>query len=224
MRQREQVRTIGHRGCGTHYPENTLAAIRGCAPHVDAVEIDVRQCASGEVVVFHDETVDRLTEGEGRVDDHRFEELPPVTVDGTTEPVPTLSEALDTLPAGTGVNVELKHAGMAETVAAELRECECDAILSSFEAAALEPLREEPLPTAYLFRDEFEASLDTAEELGCAFVHPQHEMLDATAIGQAHDRGFAVNAWTVPDETEVSRLREAGVDGVIVDSWRIVST
>ncbi|MFC7058892.1 glycerophosphodiester phosphodiesterase [Halovenus salina] len=122
------------------------------------------------------------------------------------------------------MNVELKHAGMAEAVATELRERECDAILSSFAAAALEPFREEPLPTAYLFRDGFETGLDTAAALGCAFVHPQHAMLDAAAIEQAHDSGFAVNAWTVPDETEVSRLREAGVDGVIVDSWQVVST
>lgn len=221
MQQGQRIQVMGHRGCATHYPENTLAAIRGCAPHVDAVEIDVRRCASGEIVVFHDETVDRLTEGDGRVDEHAFADLPPVAVDGATEPIPTLAEALDALPDGTGVNVELKHAGMADEVAALLRAVD-DAMVSSFEAAALEPFQEEPIPTAYLFGEGFAAGLDTAEGLDCAFIHPHYAETDAERIEQAHDRGLGVNVWTVPNEREVKRLRDAGVEGVIVDSWTIV--
>jgi glycerophosphoryl diester phosphodiesterase len=100
---------------------------------------------SGEIVVFHDETVD-----------------------GATEPIPTLAEALDALPDDTGVNVELKHAGMADEVAALLRAVD-DAMVSSFEAAALEPFREESIPTAYLFGEGFASGLDTATALGCSF-------------------------------------------------------
>jgi glycerophosphoryl diester phosphodiesterase len=216
------VQIIGHRGCADHYPENTLAAIRGCRPHVDMVEIDVRRCASGEVVVFHDETLDRLTAGTGPVSEHALDELPPVTVGKTTEPIPTLAETLDALPDGIGVNVELKQAGMDKNVAPMLRSLDRDVIVSSFETAALVAFRDEPVPTAYLFRDSFDDALDTAVELGCEYVHPHYGTADTAAIDRAHDRDMGVNAWTVPSAAEVQRLQEAGVDGVIVDSWTVV--
>lgn len=205
-----------------HYPENTLDALRSCAPHVDMVEIDVQRCASGEVVVFHDETLDRLTDRSGPVSEHTLDELSSMTIGESTETVPTLREVLDALPDGTGINVELKHPGMVDDVAPLLRDRDREVVVSSFSADALAAFEDEPIPTAYLFKRWFARGLRTAERLGCAYVHPYYAIATDRAIDRAHERGLGVNAWTVRTEADVRRLRGNGVDGVIVDSWTVV--
>jgi glycerophosphoryl diester phosphodiesterase len=216
------MQIVGHRGCRDHYPENTVEAVRGSAPHVDLVEVDVQRCQSGEIVAFHDDRLGQLTDGRGLVRDHTYEELSRLSVGGSDATIPTLSAVLDALPEGTGINVELKHTGMGEDVARLVRNLDREVIVSSFEPDAIAPFRDEPVSTAHLFVGFFEENLATAAELGCEYVHPFHEVIDSNAIEQAHDRGLAVNAWTVPSSAKVTKLREAGVDGVIVDSWEIV--
>jgi glycerophosphoryl diester phosphodiesterase len=214
------MRVIGHRGCPDHFPENTAAAVRGAAPHVDWVEVDVQRCASGDVVVFHDDHLDRLTAANGRVRDTTRSELSGLTIKNSDEGIPTLDAVLDALPPSTGINVELKHTGMSANVEALVRGRPQECVVSSFESEALDPVEE--VPTALLFADSFAANLDRADELGCEFVHPHHGLVDAERAETARERGFEVNAWTVTTREEVQRLRSAGVDGVIVDSWEIV--
>lgn len=216
------MNTIGHRGCRDHFPENTLAAVRGSAPHVEMVEIDVQRCASGEIVVFHDEELDRLTDATGPVRETPLSELSGLQIGGSGETIPTLEAVVDTLPAGTGLNVELKHAGMAGDVLALLTDLDAELILSSFERAALAEVAAGAIRTAYLFGDSFGTALETAGDLSCEYVHPHHELVTQQRVESAHDRGLSVNAWTVPTAAAVSRLRGLGVDGVIVDSWTTV--
>ncbi|MXR52425.1 glycerophosphodiester phosphodiesterase [Halovenus sp. WSH3] len=216
------MQVIGHRGCAAEFPENTLAAIRGCAPHVDLIEIDVQRCRSGELVVFHDDTVDRLTDATGAVADFDYEELTTLTVGDSDQSIPTLGEVLDALPEDTGVNVELKRADVAGAVLDALADSDAELIVSSFDPAALAPFQGHSIPTAFLFAHSFEAGLQTALDLGCAFVHPRYAITDAADIRRAHEHGMSVNAWTVPTEAGVRRLKAGGVDGVIVDTWRII--
>ena len=216
------MRTIGHRGCAAQFPENTVRAVRGSAPHVDAVEIDVRRCGTGELVVFHDETVDRLTAASGRVEELSFDELSSLSVDNSDATIPSLAAVLDAVPVGTGINVEVKHGGMCEEVCSLVESVDNDVWVSSFDADAVAAFRGTPVPTAYLFGDSFEGNIEAALDLGCEFVHPHYEAVDARRVERAHERGLGVNAWTVPTAEAVGRLRDAGVDGVIVDTWEIV--
>lgn len=213
---------IGHRGCRDRFPENTVRAVRGAAPHVDMVEIDVQRCKSGELVVFHDERLGKLTGAWGRVRRRSYDKLGELTVDGSAETIPTLPDVLDALPDGTGINIELKHDGMYEDVAPLVRDLDREVIISSFESKALEPFQDEPVATASLFFGFFGRNLETAVELDCEYVHPLHKITDADKVQAAHDQGIQVNAWTVPTSEDVQRLHQAGVDGVIVDSWDIV--
>lgn len=214
------MRVIGHRGCPDHFPENTVAAVRGAAPHVDWVEVDVQRCASGEIVVFHDEALDRLTGASGRVRDTTLATLSSLTVGDSDERIPTLVNLLDELPAGTGLNVELKHAGMGREVVDLLGDQPNEAVVSSFQPAALSPV--DGVPAALLFADEFDGNLGQAADLNCGFVHPHREIVDGEAVERAHEQGVEVNAWTVRTAGEARRLRAAGVDGLIVDSWTVV--
>ncbi|MCT9097317.1 glycerophosphodiester phosphodiesterase family protein [Haloarchaeobius sp. HME9146] len=215
------MRLIAHRGFAEEAPENTVSAVEhAVAAGADVVEVDVRRCASGEVVVHHDETVDRVTDGSGAVADHTLAELQALSVLGSGQSVPSLAQVLDALPATIGVNVELKETGLAADVAALLADHEGEAMVSSFQEAALREMREadSTVPTAYLtdrFRD---CPVSTARELGCSFVHPHYRLcLLSRLVERAHDAGMEVNVWTIRHGAIARLLAVRGVDGVTSD-------
>ncbi|POG55854.1 glycerophosphodiester phosphodiesterase [Haloferax marisrubri] len=212
------MRVIGHRGCPALAPENTLAAFDAAAKRLDWVELDVRRCGSGELVVFHDETLDRVTGAPGRVAETTLAELQALTIGDSDESIPTLAAVFDALPDRVAVNVELKEAGLAADLAAIVGDAGNEILVSSFDAEALREVRETTaLPAAFLFAADWESALSVAADLDCAAVHPHYDLLSSARVEEAHDRGFEVNAWTVPDREVARRFREYGVDGVIVD-------
>jgi glycerophosphoryl diester phosphodiesterase len=186
------------------------------------VEIDVQRCGSGEIIVFHDDTLDRVTDSTDRVSETPLEKLQSLRIGTSEERIPTLEAALDALPAGTGINVELKEAGMVDDVAPLLEDIDQEVLVSSFDSEALAEFAGEPIPTAYLLAGSVSENIGIAAELGCDAIHPLYELVDENLIEQASDHGFSVNAWTVPTTEAVLGLRELGVDGVIVDDWLIV--
>ncbi|MGB0279795.1 MAG: glycerophosphodiester phosphodiesterase family protein, partial [Flavobacteriaceae bacterium] len=105
---------IGHRGAMGHAPENTLPSIRAALKlGVDAIEIDVFRIASGELVVFHDKTLGKLTNGSGAIETKTLDELSKLSVLGSAK-IPTLKEVLTEISGAASVNVELKGANTAE--------------------------------------------------------------------------------------------------------------
>lgn len=217
--------TIGHRGCLVGEPENTIRAVLAAAPHVDAVEIDVRRCGSGEVVVVHDPTLRRVCGVDVRVDDCSLAELQDHGVDGTDEPIPTLRELLAALPDAVDVNVELKTDGLAIDVADAIDAVANDAFVSSFSARALAEFRETApkLRRGLLYKRSWDRSLAAADRLDCDLLHPYVEVVDRTRVRAANADGFRVNAWGVGDRETYARMAELGVNGAIVDDYRFVS-
>ncbi|WP_435096525.1 glycerophosphodiester phosphodiesterase [Halarchaeum sp. P4] len=214
------MRTIAHRGCAEQFPENTVRAMESVADHVDMVELDVRRCASGELVVIHDATVDRVTDRTGHVADLTYDELAACDVLGTGDGVPTLNDVCEAVPASVGLNVELKEPRLAADVADTLADYPNDAVVSSFLPGALAELRDAApdVPRALLFDDGVERPLDVAADLDCAAVHPSVQQCVSTpVVSQAHDREFEVNAWTVRTVADAEQLAARGVDGVIAD-------
>ena len=224
-RDSDGVALIGHRGCAAQYPENTVAAIERAAPHVDAVEIDVRRCGSGELVVCHDAELERLTGATGRVADADWDELRELTVLDSGEPIPRLDRALAAAPEGTAVNVELKERGVAADALEVARDSGTTVWFSSFLPGALEALRDRApeADRALLVADGDAASaVDRAVDLGCVAVHPAIDLATEPGyVEAAHDAGLAVNAWTAVDGADAARLLRAGVDGIIADRWDV---
>jgi glycerophosphoryl diester phosphodiesterase len=226
------VRPIAHRGCLTQYPENTLAAFRGCAPSVDMIETDVRRCGSGELVVFHDDTLDRVTDATGEVASTPIEVLTEVSVLGSGEPIPTLTEVLDAVPETVGLNLELKGRNVAAETVATAAEYDHEVVVSSFYPDDVAAARGAGAETvAHLFYAEepadfdVTAALDAAAELDCSYVHPDVGIcLETGIVGAAHARGVGVNAWTAETESEVLALRERGVDGAVINDCRFAAT
>ncbi|WP_283403681.1 glycerophosphodiester phosphodiesterase [Halorubrum sp. DM2] len=221
--ERDDVVLIGHRGCAGQYPENTVEAIGRASPHVDAVEVDVRRCASGELVVFHDAELDRLTEGTGRVADAEWDELRELTVLDSGEPIPRLDEALRALPDGTAVNVEIKDRGVAGDALDAVGEADAEAWFSSFRPKALATLRDRDPTTdrALLVADgSAERAAAAATDLGCVAVHPPIDLATEPGfVETVREAGLRVNAWTATDRGDAEELLAAGVDGIIADRW-----
>jgi len=214
---------IAHRGFAETNPENTLAAVRaaggtgcGAAGAADAVEVDVRRCGSGELVVIHDEAVDRVTDGTGRVADLELSRLRELDVLGTGAGVPTLAEVFEA--AAAPLNVELKERGLAADALEAADEAGADAWYASFDPAAVEAVRERGGEAALLFAEDAADALDRARRLDCVAVHPHHSLCDTGFVGGAQEAGLAVNAWTVRSRETAAELAEAGVDGLIADA------
>jgi glycerophosphoryl diester phosphodiesterase len=212
------MHVIGHRGCPALAPENTIAAFNAAAERLDWVEVDVRRCGTGELVVFHDQTLTRLTGTTGVVSKTSLADLRALRIDDSDESVPTLAEVFETLPAHVAVNVELKESGLAADLAALVTDVPNEILVSSFDAGALREVQAATdLPIAFLFGGHWDDSLHVADELDCVAVHPHYDLLSAARVAEAHEAGFEVNTWTVPDGAVVDTLREWHVDGVIVD-------
>lgn len=215
---------IAHRGCAAAYPENTVRAVRRSGPHFPAVEVDVRRCGSGEVVCIHDPTVDRVTDDTGRVAELGLDELRALRVQGSDEPVPPLADVVAAVPDDVTFQVELKEAGLVAD-AAPLLDPVPDALFISFHVDALREARDVEIPTGYLFEGDPAENVELAAELGCESVHPHWRTCAGTdVIERARDRGLGVYAWggeTDPDA--VAAVRDAGADGVTVDSPELAS-
>jgi glycerophosphoryl diester phosphodiesterase len=217
---------IGHRGCAMQYPENTVAAVTRAAAFVDAVEVDVRRCASGEIVVFHDETLDRLTGATGPVAEQAWTALRELEVLDSGESIPRLATVIGAVPDRVDLQLELKETGLATDVQATVAGSDHDVTVSSFEPAALAEVADLDwdVPTGYLFDEAPDESIATAQSVGCDIVHPHYDLcLSSDVVEAAHAVGLHVVAWKAARTAEEIRVLESvGVDGVTADRWDIV--
>jgi len=223
---RGPMRVWAHRGDSAHETENTLAAFAAArATGADGVELDVRLDADGEVVVFHDDDLQRLCGRPGRIErlsagERRALRLP------AGHAVPTLAEAIEAV-GPLDLDVELKsprpgRAGrLAAAVAGVIRGSgHADHIIvSSFDPIALLQFRRHApeIALAYLFHADQALPLRLglpAPIAGVAAVHPDERLITAAAVERWHARGYAVNAWTVDDPGRLRELALIGVDGV----------
>ena len=216
------VLKIGHRGAAGHAPENTLksfmAAIGlGC----DMIELDVHLCASGEVMVIHDDTVDRTTNGSGQVSELSLDELKRLDA-GAGEQVPTLVEVLDLLKDRVLLNIELKGLGIAEPVYRILtlkgwrNE---DFMVSSFNWGMLREYRDLNLNArlGVLSFNNHEEALAYAQIIDADSINLYHKLLSQEYVDEVHRNGFKIYPWTLNNAEDIKNAINLGVDGIISD-------
>jgi len=213
------MRCIAHRGFAGLYPENTLTAVRQAAERADMIEVDVRQCRSGDPVVIHDETVDRVTDSTGSVADISLATLQSMDVLGTGEGVPSLEAVLRTVPDGVGLNLELKEPDLVEPVIDLIEAFDTDVLLSSFDVETLAAARDlDPsIDRALLVDSSAEAAIERAASLDCAAIHPHWRLVDFALLERAHRSDLDVNVWPISDPERTAEYEKMGVDGVIVE-------
>jgi glycerophosphoryl diester phosphodiesterase len=217
---------LGHRGASARAPENSVEAFeRARADGADGVELDVLQCATGEVVVFHDDDLARLGGRPERIAALSFSELRSIRL-ASGAAIPTLDEALEACGPSLLVNVELKISGpLAPLVAAvagivERAGVTGRVLVSSFSpwAVRLWMRRAPGVPAGLLF--ERAAPLPfrqawAAPLLAPFALHPEVTLCTPARVARWHARGYMVNVWTVDDPAALRACRDMGVDAVI---------
>jgi glycerophosphoryl diester phosphodiesterase len=226
---------LGHRGASAEAPENTLAAFRlALQQGADGVELDVWRCASGEVVVAHDEDLLRVGGSPLRLEEAALRDLRAVDVGAWKgarwrgERIPLLAEVLEALP-GALVNVELKSRGgrdlgLAQAVAEVIYRARAGArvVVSSFDwrLVAAFRLASPDVPTGLLFEGSRAWKLRLwagIRSLRPTAVHPDRALATDGRVRDWAAAGLAVNVWTVDDTREASRLAHAGAASVITN-------
>ncbi len=224
---------IAHRGGRKWAPENTLAAFKKCLEiGVDGVELDVQRCKSGELMVIHDETLDRTTNGAGYVKDQTCAEIQKLDAGGwfsaefKGEKVPTLREVLDLVHGRFIVNIEIKNApiaylGIEEEVIRVLENYPNPEkiIISCFDHAVLHAINTKT--TKYklgilMVGTPYELG-HYAELLGAKAWHPNISELRPDAVNEAHRAGLEVNTWTLNEVKDWQRAADMGVNGIVTD-------
>ncbi|NUB92022.1 glycerophosphodiester phosphodiesterase [Haloterrigena sp. SYSU A121-1] len=214
------MRLIAHRGFAATAAENTIPALRSAADRADAVEFDVRRCGSGELVVVHDETIDRVTDGTGAVADSSLAALTSHTVLDSGERIPTLEAVLEALPPSVEINLELKDAGIAADVLEIVDGVENRVVATSFLASELRTIRElDPdQPIGLLVSRRLETPVTTAVELDCDVLGASYWRCLATGVvPRAKSVGLEVHAWTIERRPLAKLLESRGVDCVSAD-------
>lgn len=224
---------IAHRGYSLRYPENTLPAFEAAvAAGADMIELDIRLSRDGELVVIHDATVDRTSNGRGRVADlslaelRRFSYANGMSAFGAV-PIPTLAEVIDRVGAQVTLNVEIKgrrsgSAGMERALAALLRRKGAvdRVIVSAFDRRVLAGVKraDGEVRTGLLYDRAWKRFREDVRKLGVYSVHPRLSAIDAEALRWVHSEGVRVFPWVAKDRGDVDRCRAADfIDGVMVN-------
>lgn len=214
---RSRFSVVGHRGASGYEPENTIRSIRRAIEMgVDAVEVDVRLTADGYPVVIHDETVDRTTNGKGRVDEMTLDEIRLLDA-GKGEKIPTIDEVLDEVRGKVFLYIELKVAEAALPVLDRVLEREMldEVLFISFLPEALSRVKERA-PRAHIGLIYFKPPglILEAKKMGAEAVLPFYRLATKKAVAFAKRLKLHVTAWTVDTPELAAELKGRGVDAV----------
>lgn len=207
---------VGHRGAPKFYPENTLESLwRAVELGAWMVELDIRQTKDGELVVFHDAELGRMTGAEGNVADKSWKELAKLSVEGWFK-IPRLEDVLVRLREKAWINIEVKKADPAKLADVLRRHAMSDqVIVSSFDWDVLDALEKaDPAVARGLLTEEKQdaAAALTARKAGGWF--PRADLVDAATVTQVHEAGAYLMAWTVDDPDAIKQLAALGVDAI----------
>jgi glycerophosphoryl diester phosphodiesterase len=229
---------IGHRGAMGYAPENTLASFEEAIRRgADLIELDVQLSADNEIVVMHDTSVDRTTDGSGLVRDLPWEKIKTFDagvwygLDYTKEYIPSLGQVIGrfrdrktTRHHLVGFIIELKTikgsgGSLADAVVSLLqREEFTDRVcIISFDAVALQEVRaaHKTLPTGLLFSEETEEGrIAQAKAIGAQAVFPRKTWVSSRGVLAAHKVGLAVSTWTCNTKNEMKRMIACGADAI----------
>ena len=206
--------------------ENTIASVKKALElNVDGIEIDVHKCQSGELVVIHDFTLDRMTNGSGEVSKKSLLELKNLKVKDVHE-IPTLEEVLNEIHAKCKINIELKGNETAEKVDEVIRYYVDDKgwnygdfLVSSFQHKELEKMYQlnKNINLAVLTKANLFEAMEFAETIEAKAIHPNVALVTSENIYAAQQKGFAINVWTVNESKTISRMKSYKVNGIISD-------
>lgn len=225
---------LGHRGFSGVYPENTpIAFMKVADTKADGIETDVHICKSGELVICHDEKVDRTSNGSGYIQDMTYDELLALDFGAWKDPafagqrIWTLGQLLDFCKeAKLVLNVELKNGlifypELERRVADEImrRKMEDQVFVSSFNHVSMERFKAlgTPIEAGLLYESPLVDMAGYLSRCAADNVHPCYRVFNyqPELVDLFHSRGMKINVWTVNEEDDARKLLDMGIDGLI---------
>ncbi|MBI1804161.1 MAG: glycerophosphodiester phosphodiesterase [Ignavibacteriae bacterium] len=238
----KHIMIVAHRGAPAYAPENTLSSFRKALElHADALELDVHQTKDSQIVVMHDGSINRTTNGKGNVRNVTLAELRRLSAgkwfgaEFESDKVPTLYEVIGLCDSSTTLIVELKEGsdespGIEDRIITIVRSAGTKKriILKSFDRSVLARLHrkapEIPLLYVYVFSIPWinftvDHGLSTGDifSLDVDYLQPHNILLTKSFIHSAHRHGYKVIAWDVQSESSMQDMLAIGVDGIETD-------
>lgn len=213
---------IGHRGAMGHETQNTVPAImKALTMGVDRIEIDVFVIKTGEVMVFHDDLLDSLTDAKGPIENYSFEQLKKVIVKGGHH-IPTLEEIIIAIGRKVPLNIELKGKNTAAathkivTAFCEKGWKKSDFIISSFLWNELSNYRklDSKIAIDVLTEENPLDAIPMAHQLKAQSINPWFKTLTLENVKRIHQEGFKINTYTVNEPEDIKKVIALGVDGI----------
>ena len=221
-----KILKIGHRGAKGYEPENTLVSFeKAIQMGADGIELDVHLSVDGHLIVIHDETVDRTTNGKGVVNQLTLQELKAFRINDTYE-IPTLEEVLDLVNQRCFVNIELKNQDTAEKVVKLIEHyisvknwIHAHFIVSSFDWNALQQVRflNDEIRIGVLTETDLELAISFARFMKAEALHPDFQLLTNEYTAKIQEKGILVFPWTVNETDDIQRIKSFKVNGIITD-------
>ena len=209
-----------------HVTENTIPSIKKAIElGVDGIEIDVFKCKSGEIVVFHDKKLDRLTNSLGYIEDLSYDSINKIKVMGKYR-IPQLIEVIDILPNEIFLNIELKGEETAKKVNEIVTEfinrteSKLDRfIISSFNWKELEKFRlfNSKIPIAILTDTSPLNAISVAKKLNAVAINPNYKLLNKNTVNEIKKEELKIFPYTVNSLSDIDKMKTFRVDGIITD-------
>ena len=213
---------IAHRGASSYAFENTLDSFRkACEYGADMIELDIRMTKDGRLIVFHDSTIDRLTDGSGLVQYFTLQDLKKVKIHG--EAIPTLEEVFEATKNKTSYNLEVKRIPLKEIkkiiTILDKNNLRYKVIISSFHRNILLEIKkiDNQIKTALLCWYLRKNNFNFIQQNNINYVHPFYGLLTKNQIDTMHNAGIKINTWTVNIGLDLRWLIKLGVDGIITN-------
>jgi len=221
-----QMLNIAHRGAKGYEPENTLQAFQKALDlNADGIELDVHLSADGHIIVIHDETIDKMTNGKGFVNTLSLPELKSFLIAEKHE-IPTLNEVFDLVDKKCLINIELKNfdtfskvVDLIDGYVSEKNWKYEHFIVSSFDWNALQHVHDlnQKIPIGVLTETDLNLALAFAETIKAKAIHPYYHLLNEENTQKIQEKGFLVLPWTVNIEEDIQKIKNYKVNGIITD-------
>ena len=217
---------IGHRGAKGYAPENTFVSFQKALDmKVDGIELDVHLSVDGEIIVIHDETIDRTTNGNGFVSALSLLELKAFRIDDKHQ-IPVLNEVFDLVNQDCFINIELKSYEVTEKVVSLIEKYVTKKgwkydrfLISSFDWNALQQVAflNDAIPIGVLTETDLDLALAFAKFIQAKSIHPHFHLLTAENTVKMQEKGLQVFPWTINELEDIQKTKTFNVNGIITD-------
>ena len=223
----KKIMVIGHRGAAGHEVENTIPSIdKAISLGVDAVEVDVFLCKSGELVVFHDKNLSRLTNSNAFIESLTLDSINKIDVINNHK-IPTLEEVIKFINKRVHLNIELKGLNTAkptyellQSLFLNKRELIDKISISSFNWEELDIIYnlDNDISTAVLTETKaIQMAINQAKKINAKAININYKLLNRKVVKMIKSEYLIINAWTVNEIHQIKRMINLGVDGIITD-------